>query len=294
MTNKTGRDFSLQPGANVSVLQQAGAKVADIVGRESAAIRSLRPFYENVLNWCSGGRGIPWPINGVTFRIAPQHRCRLGQNYDAPVAAFFRERIRPGAVCFDVGANVGVYVLQFAHWTGASGRVVAFEPNPEARKALERHIDLNGFSGRVKVVPAAVGAAAAEATLYAAGADGMSRLNAPNAAIANEVQPVSVPVITLDEYWQRTSVMPDVLLIDIEGFEIAALQGARKLIDAARDKLLIVVEMHPGVWDSAGAGRQDAERIIQELGLDPRPLNGQSDPLAEHGLVHLAYRNQGK
>src|SRR5262249_9132385 len=183
-------------------------------------------IYESVLEWTSGGRGISWPINGIPYRINPRHRHQLGQNYDASVAAFISDQIQPGAVCFDVGANIGVYVLQFAYWSRPTGQVIAFEPNPAARKVLHEHIHLNGLTERVKVSPFAVGAECTEATLYAIDADGMSRLGAPNKLIANRVREMRVPVITLDDYCRAQGVTPDWLFIDIEGFEIAALSGA--------------------------------------------------------------------
>ena len=168
----------------MSLIQEAARRASGLLGRESWLIRHLRPAYEWVLDWANGDSGIPWIINGVTYRIDPHHRHRLGHDYDAPVAVFLRERINPGAVCVDVGANVGVYVLQFAHWSGPSGHVTAFEPNPGAREVLQRHIKMNGLTQQVEVIPAAVGASSGNALLYAADADGMSRLGAPNQARA--------------------------------------------------------------------------------------------------------------
>jgi FkbM family methyltransferase len=236
------------------------------------------------------GKGIPWEINGVTYRVDPHHRHRLGQNYDAPVAAFLRDRIRAGAVCVDVGANVGVYVLQFAHWSGESGRVVAFEPNPSARVVLEKHVRMNALARRVRVVPAAVGEASGEAILYAAEADGMSRLGEPNKALAGRTLELTVPVVTLDDYCASEGLEPDWLFIDIEGFEIAALAGARALIERRRGKLGIIVEMHPDVWASANTTRARAEALLADLKLSALPLTGQADPLGDYGLVHLAYQ----
>jgi FkbM family methyltransferase len=223
----------------------------------------------------------------VTYRIDPRHRHRLGHEYDAPVAAFLRERVRPGALCLDVGANVGVYVLQFAHWSRPNGRVVAFEPNPSACAVLRKHVRLNGLTQRVEVVPAAVGAFTGQMDLYAANADAMSRLGKPNGLIADRVVPIPVPVISLDEFCLGRGWEPDWLFIDIEGFEIAALLGARQLIRNRRRALGIVVEMHPNVWASAETTPAQAAAVLVDLGLRPIPLTGQSDPLMEHGLVYL-------
>jgi FkbM family methyltransferase len=274
----------------MSQLQTVAQKASGLLGRESWLIRRLRPLYESLLDWQGRGRGIEWEINGELYRIDPRYRHRLGHNYDAPVARFLRERIAPGDICVDVGANVGVYVLQFARWSGPSGRVIAFEPNPGARVVLDKHVRLNDLAGQVTVVPAAVGAKVGEAVLFADGADGMSRLGAPNREIADRVSPLNVPIITLDDYCQSRGLEPDWLFLDIEGFEIAALEGARGMIQSRRGSLGIIVEMHPDVWETADTTRAKTEALLKELGLDALPLTGQVDPLGEHGLVHLVYR----
>jgi len=200
-------------------------------------------------------------------------------------AAFLSERVKPGDLCLDVGANVGVYVLQFARWSAPNGVVVAFEPNPHARKALERHLTLNGLGGRVRVEPAAVADAGGEAILHASGSDGMSRLGAPNVLLGNRTMAIPVPVVTLDEYCAERALVPQWLLLDVEGFELAALRGARRLIASRGAALGIVVEMHPDVWDPED--RRNAALLLAELGRRPVPLTGQRDALSEHGLVFL-------
>lgn len=274
----------------MTALQTAAGRIAGLVGRETWLINRLRPAYESFLEWAGRGRGAAWTINDIEYRVDPHHRHRLGRDYDAPVAAFLRERVRPGAVCMDVGANVGVYVLQFAHWSAPGGRVVAFEPNPGALAVLEKHVRFNRLSGRVTIVPAAVSRSAGSAILYAAGADGMSRLGEPNRAIAERVREINVPTVTLDGYCEREGLTPDWLFIDIEGFEVAALEGARKLIESRGREMGIVVEMHPNVWHTVETSRAELERLLEELKLEAVPLTGQKDALGEHGLVHLSHR----
>lgn len=269
----------------VPIVQTTARRVAGLLGRNSALVRGLRPAYESLLNRIHGGRGIPWTVNGVEYRIDPHQRPRFGQSYEAETAAFLAKRITPGMTCFDVGANVGAYVLQLAHWSKPSGRVVAFEPNAGAREVLAQHVAWNGLTNRVQIVPAAVAAEPGELTLYAAGADGMSRLAAANNALAATAEQTRVPVTTIDEYCRTSYSLPDVLLLDIEGFEIEALRGARDTIQKLRP--IVVAEMHPNVWSSANTTRQSAENLLRELRLRPIPLSGQKDPLEEHGQVHL-------
>ncbi len=272
----------------MKVLQELGTAIASRVGPNNWLVRGLRPLYETVLHWSAAGKGIPWSINGVTFRVDPRYRHRLGHEYDVPVAGFLRQRVLPGAVCVDIGANVGVYVLQFAHWSHPDGHVIAFEPNPHARRVLERHIRMNGLLERVDVVPAAVGDASGSADLYVRGADGRSRLGSPNPEVTGDSEATRVMMTTLDEYCHTHRISPDWIFIDIEGFEMAALAGARKVVQTRGSALGIIVEMHPSVWDSAGATRDEFEALVTGLGRHAVSLTGQVDPLGEHGLVLLA------
>jgi FkbM family methyltransferase len=258
------------------------------IGRESWLIRQLRPAYESTLQILSGDRGVSWEINGVPFRIDPRYRNQLGKNYEADVARFLSDRIKPGAICFDVGANVGAYVLQLAHWTGPTGRVVAFEPNPLAIEVLSAHVQFNRLERIVAIEKAAVGSSRGTATMYRSAADGMSRLGEQN-RLLDSTERITVQVITIDDLCTRTGLEPDWMLIDIEGFEIAALRGAARTIERRRGNLGLVVEIHPSLWASAGTTRADMERFLTESGLCAIPLNGQRDPLGEYGLVHLSW-----
>jgi hypothetical protein len=56
--------------------------------------------------------------------------------HEPGVAGFLASSSLAGAECWDIGANVGVYVLQLAEHVGVFGRIVAFEPNPSAAALL--------------------------------------------------------------------------------------------------------------------------------------------------------------
>lgn len=267
------------------IVEAAARRVSSLFGRNSTLIRNLRPAYESLLGSLHGGNGIPWTVNGVPYRIDPKERPRFGQNYETETASFLSRRMRPGMTSFDIGANVGAYVLQLAHWSAPSGKVVAFEPNAGAREVLSRHISWNGLTERIQVIPSAVAAEFGEQVLYAEGANGMSRLAEPNNSLAATAREERVPVTTVDAFCAAGAAPPDVLLIDIEGFEFEALRGARQTILSHRP--LIVVEMHPNVWSSANTTRAGAEELLSELRLRPVALSGQKDPLNEHGQVWL-------
>lgn len=270
-------------------LRRTARWVSGTLGRDTALINALRPAYDRLLDWSTGGRGVVQELNGhERFRIDPHQRVHFPEVYDPDVCAYLRARVRPGDDCLNVGAHVGVYALCLAHWSAPGGRVVAFEPNPAARAVLEKHVALNGLAGRVEVVPQAVSGASGEATFFAAGLAGFSRLGRPNPE-RPDATPITVPVTTLDAFCAGRGLAPRWLVMDIEGYEAAALAGARATVRAGRGRLGIVVEMHPTLWPAAGTSREQVEALLAELSLRPVALAGQADPLAEQGMVHLDY-----
>ena len=272
-----------------------GAPLAGLLGRDSSLVRHLRPAYETFLNWSSGGRGIPCTINGIALRRDP--RCKQNYpdqfEYDSTVATHLRAMVKPDQICFDVGANVGYYALQFAYRTRPSDRVLAFEPNPTPRAVLERQIAVNGLSYRVEIVAAAVADGSGETTLYLPGEGrqqlhAVSRLGAPDPNPANDFRSIAVPMIPLDDFCDsRAGLTPDCILMDIEGFEIAALKGARQLVTTRRGNLDPIVEMHSDLWNSVATPRAEVEALFAKPGLRPIPLTDQQAPPAERGVVHL-------
>lgn len=241
--------------------------------REMAVRAVLSPF------------GVTRIVNGTPLRVHPVSRHVFAPEYDPGATAYLRRTIRPGSEVWNVGANVGVYVLQLAHWVGPRGRVVAFEPNVAARRLLRRNVRFNHLQERVEIVAAAVGAEEGEAEFFTAGADGMGRAGHPNPQLAH-ARRTRVPVCTLDAFAGRAGRRPSLVVMDVEGWEIAALAGARALLDTTP----FVVELHPDAWQWSGHARTDLESLLAAHDLEAVALSGQRDPLGEHGQAVIAPR----
>jgi FkbM family methyltransferase len=258
-------------------------KVSARLGRESRVITAARPAFERVLNALSFGRGIQWAINGTPCRIDARCRGAMSEDYDPEAVEFLRKTIGSGSVCYDVGANLGVYVIQFAKMVGPAGKVVAFEPNPDALRMLRHHVAINHLSN-VHIVAAAAGAAPGTADFYADNWNGMGRMGAPNQSLKG-TERFTVPVTTVDEQVAQTGLVPDFMLIDVEGFEFAVLEGARNTL--LKHRPTVVVEMHPSVWASAGTDRNRAESLLRDLRLRAEAFRPGLDALADHCLTLL-------
>lgn len=261
------------------------------LGQSSSLTTTLQPAYGTLLNFIHGKHGMVRSINDrEEFRIDPKFRSHFPETYDPSVCDFLRERIRPGAVCLNIGAHVGVYALCLAEWSQPGGKVFAFEPNPATREVLQRHVRLNHFENRIEVVPQVVSDDVGMTTFYAAGLEGFSRAGQPNphqSLIPSTA--IEVGMTSIDKFCATQSVTPDWIVMDVEGYEVAALAGAKQVIEAGRNRLGIVAEMHPNLWESANTSREKLERVLSELSLRAIPLAGQRDALGEQGIVHLEY-----
>lgn len=256
--------------------------MSDLKTRLRALARTLHEFWLAVV-----GRGsTPWMINGERFRVIPRHRREIGQHHDPAVSALLKSRLTPGAIAMNVGANVGVHVLQMARWVGPAGRVVAFEPNPEAMQALSRHVAINDFADRVTLVESAVGAAPGRAVLHAQGADQRARLGSANPGLSGPLDRIDVPVTTLDAWCAGHHLRPDWLLIDVEGFEEDVLRGAETLI-RTHPGLGVLVEMHPDTWADTQTTQASMSALLGRLGRRAVSLTGAGDPLRSHNIAIL-------
>jgi len=94
----------------------------------------------------------------------------------------------------------------------------------------------------------------------------------------------SVPSLSLDDFCGASGISPDVIKIDIEGAELAALRGARRTIAGRGAALALFVELHPGIWPSLGVTRGDIEEELRRQNLVVEPLPGVADPWAVEGV----------
>lgn len=272
-------------------LQTIAKSVSGAMGRETALIRTLRPLYERLLDFTTGGRGFRRRINDdLEFWVDPRYRGYFPEVYEPPVYGFLRRNVRPGDVSLNVGAHMGIFAMTLAATSAPGGVVYAFEPNPETRLALESHIRRNGFGETIHVIPMAVSDSSGDSSFFAAESHGFSRLGAPNPDRGERHREVAVTLTTVDEFCRTREIVPQWIVMDIEGYEVAALRGASETIRAGRVGL--VIEMHPPLWEVSGSSRAGMEQLLEELELTAVPLMGQSDPLGEYGVVRLVRRDE--
>jgi FkbM family methyltransferase len=134
----------------------------------------------------------------------------------------------PGAVCADVGANVGDYT-HIAAQRGAS-RILAFEPAPSTFKTLSTKY---ASDRRVELFQTAVGEEVGETSFYVP-IDHESTFASRDITITtisdSRSEKIDVPITTLDRVSREHNVVFDIIKIDVEGFELEVLKGAKNLL----------------------------------------------------------------
>lgn len=163
-----------------------------------------------------------------------------------------QSRLRPGATVFDLGAHQGVVALMLAREVGPTGRVVAVEASPHNAAACAENARLND-AANLTVRHAAVSDRPGEIT-FSLGLNG--QVDDATGAWGQ----VRVPAVTVDQLTAEFG-PPDVLFIDVEGFECQALRGAADTI--ARHRPDLFVEVH------LGAGLEKFGSVRELLALLP-------------------------
>jgi FkbM family methyltransferase len=177
----------------------------------------------------------------------------------APEFLFLAQhRLRAGATVFDCGAHQCVIAMVLAKFAGPTGKVIAVEASALNYETALRNIRLNQ-AGNVTVVHAAV-----SDTL-----DGIEFNVRGNGQVDDGTGAwgkVAVPGVTVDELARRHG-PPDVLFVDVEGFESKVLRGGMDTLSRYRPDCF--VEMHVG-WglEKFGGSVKSITDLLEELGYD--------------------------
>ncbi|ACQ79454.1 methyltransferase FkbM family [Beutenbergia cavernae DSM 12333] len=165
--------------------------------------------------------------------------------YEGDMLDVMLELLGPGDLVLDVGANVGNHTLVLAAAGGC--RVVAYEPQHELAAAIETSAQANDLADRVTVRPVAVGAAAARGRFST-----ILPTNRGGQAVERAEDDGEFAIVALDDETLPGAVAG--MKIDVEGFELAVLRGARSILETD----------HPHLWIEAGT-RDEFEQVREVL-----------------------------
>lgn len=202
-------------------------------------------------------------------------RALIRRGYWEPTETrVFQNLLRPGMLVIDAGANFGHYALTAAAALGREGRVVAFEPDPATFKLLQDNVALlPADAAPVRAVQA--GLSDRTGVLHLTHDDGNP---GGHSFVAGNVWKagcsLEVPVYTLDD-WLAANLpgrAPDIIKIDVQGYEAKLLRGARATLETHRP--IVFCEITADAMAAAGDSSDDLLTLFRDLGYQATVITG--------------------
>jgi FkbM family methyltransferase len=176
-----------------------------------------------------------WLTNAsIRFRVRALKARLRDQTAECEV---IRRHLKPGDIACDIGANKGSFVYWLSRWVG-TGRVVAFEPQPDLAQALADNCRAIGL-GNVTVEARAVYSNSGEQLLFMPSGHQPGASLARQPAAGERFTTLPVPTVALDDYFADRDRIA-LLKIDVEGAELAVFKGAERIL--RRQAPLLVFE----------------------------------------------------
>lgn len=175
---------------------------------------------------------------GLEIDIGESNPAYATGRNEQPVQDALCRLLSPGDVFYDVGANVGFFSLLAARLVGPTGRVVAFEPALDNVAVLAGNVRRNRADNVLISAEAVSHTTGVERLSLASFSGGHSLVRRSADGWAALVETVS-----LDDFAARRGVAaPDVVKIDVEGAEVAVLEGMSSLLTAGGPALIVEVD----------------------------------------------------
>ena len=181
--------------------------------------------------------------------------------YELEITEILLRLMRPGMRVVDIGANAGYFTHFMAQQVGSKGEVLAFEPHPDTFRSLVTNMESHPNKLITALYNLALSNQVGNGSLHFpsgfAANTGSASLEETNLQTEGQV---SVPLDTLDRIAGGKSI--DILKMDVEGHELAVLQGSVNMLDADEIGVIILED-----W------KGEAVAYLQERGWEVKLIS---------------------
>ncbi|MGK5082839.1 FkbM family methyltransferase [Bdellovibrionota bacterium FG-1] len=209
----------------------------------------------------------PKDMRGPSFHVM-YGGARSFALYEKPEKDLILAHLPEDGVFLDVGANIGLFSF-YVHWHRPLATVHAFEPHPDNLRCLKKSCQTNQIK-TVFVHELAIGDHEGEIELFFDETDSGGHSTYQETLENNQAPPQSIrtPLTTLDAFVKTTSLhRVDVIKIDTQGGEAAAIRGAQKLISRFNPALLIECDYRALTLSAATPAGGSITEALQATGV---------------------------
>ncbi len=200
--------------------------------------------------------------------------------YHKQMTKLIKSTITKGMVCLDVGANIGYFTLILARLIGQEGKVFAFEPEPHNFDLLEKNIAINGYHN-ITPIQKAVSNKNGKAKLF------LNRVSLAGHSLATPRKSerqfvrdtIEIEQQTLDTFFRDYDGKVDFVKIDVEGAELAVVEGMENIISKNKD-LVIITEFFPDALRSFGSTPKEFLNTLLQYGFNLYDINDQKESVS--------------
>lgn len=186
----------------------------------------------------------------------------LRGRYEKSTTLFFKKIIQPGMTVIDIGAHIGYFTRLFAAAVGPSGHVYAFEPDPSNFALLKQN---TAYLANTQIYQLAVSDQMGQIDFFHSELKTGCHSTIPSPLRQTKI---IVSADVLDKFVDKQKIdQVDVIKMDIEGGEPAALRGMEKII-AKNLQMQIVAEFNPECFKEANIEPSSFLRQLADLGFN--------------------------
>lgn len=251
----------------------------------------LADTFGKVADWVTAGRGISHPYPGVELETRLQDRIQRQMwagTYEIHVRLCMETLIEEGQTVLDVGAHIGFHAAAAAFLCGSSGRVAAFEADPDLHRHLRRNLAQFAWA---HAIYGAVWDSSGDVCFERASnrqESGWGTVVQVRDQGKGEI--VRVPSMAIDDWSKRSGLRSvDFVKIDAEGSEPAIVRGAVTTIHEHNP--VMVLELNDELLSGGGSNAGDLVTLVRELGYETYHLSLQKleswDPVKHRGLCEI-------
>jgi len=182
--------------------------------------------------------------------------------WETAVGEVLKHALKPGDSFLDIGANIGYFSLKASNIVGKHGRELACEPSIRALAKLVPHVYRNP-NRNIMLLSAGAGESSSVQTIHWATETniGATTLRKTTGSAVGKEQ---VLVLQLGRVLDDLDYRPDVIKIDVEGYEFSVLKGISVLLEATFP--VVICELSSAFFADMGHSVGDVIAYMRSMG----------------------------